>query len=111
MERRKKYQSRLISKGSLDIDDLLFRCFGFISKKDIKIDQIDIELINTLERKLANLVYYQRSRKAREKKMNLLIDSVFTILERVSPPGFFFGVHPGDPGRIGFWPSHLRFEH
>jgi hypothetical protein len=109
MKRKKEYRSQVISKGSLDIDDLMFKCFGFITRKDIAADQVDVELLSTLERKLANLAYYRSEKEARKKKMKLLIDSVFKFLERVSPPGFFFGIHPGDPGRIGFWPDRLRF--
>ena len=92
------------------MDDLLYRCIDFISKSDIALDQSDIEIFISLECKLAGLLYYGNAKQARKMKIRLLIDRVFTILQRISPAGCFFGIHPGDPGRIGFWPDPLRFE-
>ena len=31
-------------------------------------------------------------------------------MEMASPEKYYFGLHPGDPGRIGFWPENLRFH-
>jgi hypothetical protein len=73
-------------------------------------DQNDIELLNAIERRLANIVYYDNPEQSRKKKIKLLISRIFLMLERISPEGCFFGIHPGDPGRIGFWPDRLRFQ-
>ncbi len=73
-------------------------------------DPSDIEMIAALERRMANIVYYDNPEKNRKKRMKLLTKNVFSILERISPKDCFFGIHPGDPGRVGFWPESLRFQ-
>jgi hypothetical protein len=104
------YRSYLISRDSLDIDDLLFRCLGFVCNKTFAMDQSDIEMIAALERRMADIVYYDDPKKNRNRRMELLTKNVFSILERISPEDCFFGIHPGDPGRLGFWPESLRFR-
>ena len=94
----------------MDVDDLLHRCLGFVCNTGIGMDQSDMELVGAIERRLANIVYYDDSQGSRKKKMNLLIDAIFVLLQRVSPKGCFFGIHPGDPGRVGFWPERLHFQ-
>jgi hypothetical protein len=94
----------------MDVDDLMHRCLGFVHNWNIDMDQNDIELLGAIERSLANLVYYDNPDHSRKKKLNLLISRIFFMLERISPEGYFFGIHPGDPGRVGFWPDRLRFQ-
>jgi hypothetical protein len=36
---------------------------------------------------------------------------MFNLLEDISPKGCFFGLHPGEPGRLGFWDKSIRFNH
>jgi hypothetical protein len=107
---RKKYRSHAISKGSLDVDVLLFRCFDFVCKNNIAMDPSDIEILSALENRLADVVYFDNTEETRKKKMEMLTDGVFSMLEQISPENCFFGIHPGDPGRIGFWPEDLRFQ-
>ncbi len=94
----------------MDVDDLLHRCLGFVCNRGIRMDQSDIELLGAIERRLANIVYYDHSQRSRKKKVNLLTDAIFVLLHRFSPEGCFFGIHPGDPGRVGFWPDRLHFQ-
>jgi hypothetical protein len=105
-----RYRSHAISKGTLDVDDLLFRCFGFVCKTHFPMDQSDIELLTAMEHRMANAVYYGNPHDNREKRMQLLTKSVFSALKRIAPRGCFFGIHPGDPGRVGFWSKSLRFQ-
>ena len=88
----------------------MFHCLGFISRTDIAMDRADMEILSILERKLADMVYYGDPEADQKKRMGLLIDSVLPLMKRVAPSGYFFGIHPGDPGRIGFWPDRLRFN-
>ncbi|WP_167527538.1 hypothetical protein [Desulfosarcina alkanivorans] len=106
---QKKYRSHAISKGTLDIDDLLFNCFGFACN-NVAVDPSDIEILISLEQRMAGMVYYRDPECTREKRMKLLTEGIFSMLERISPKGSFFGIHPGDPGRVGFWPDSLRFQ-
>ena len=105
-----QFQSYIISTGTLDADDLMFHCLGFVSRTDIAMDHADLEILSILERKLADVVYYGDPEVDQKKRMGLLIDRIFPLMKRVAPPGCFFGIHPGDPGRIGFWPDSLRFN-
>ena len=43
-------------------------------------------------------------------EMEMLADGIFSMLERIFPENRFFGMHPGDPGRIGFRFDRLRFR-
>jgi hypothetical protein len=43
-------------------------------------------------------------------KKNVLFNNIFDILEDISPRGCFFGIHPGDPGNLGFWDNSLTFK-
>lgn len=106
----RSYRSHVISQDSMDVDDLMHRCLGFVCNRSISIDQNDIELLSAIERRLANMVYYDDSERSRKKKIKLLINVIFGMLSRISPEGCFFGIHPGDPGRVGFWPDRLRFS-
>jgi len=105
-----KYRSHTISKGTLDIDDLLYRCFGFVCRANLPMDQTEMEILAATERCMAGMVYYGNPKTNRKKRMRLLTKNVFSMLERISPRGCFFGIHPGDPGRVGFWPKSLRFQ-
>lgn len=105
-----RYRDRAISKGSLDIDDLLFRCLGFVGRTEVILDPADMELLGALERRLAATVYYDDPKRSTDQRMELLIDGLFPVLRQMSPPGCFFGIHPGDPGRVGFWSDTLRFH-
>ena len=107
---QKRYCSHTISKGSLDVDDLLFCCLDFVCKNNIAMDSADIEFLSAMEGRMADMVYFDNSEETREKKLEMLTDGLFTMLERISPENCFFGIHPGDPGRIGFWPDRLRFQ-
>lgn len=73
-------------------------------------DQADLELMIAAEHRMANMVYFGDPQDNREKRMQLLTNGVFSMLKRIAPRGCFFGIHPGDPGRVGFWPKSLRFE-
>ena len=106
----KNYRSHVISQDSMDVDDLMHRCLGFVCNGNIALDQNDIELLGAIERRLADMVYYDKPGRSRKKKIKLLISRIFLMLERISPEGCFFGIHPGDPGRVGFWPDRLRFK-
>jgi hypothetical protein len=107
---QQRYRSHAVSKGTLDIDDLLFRCFGFICQTHFPMDQADLELMIATEHRMANTVYFGNPQDNREKRMQLLTDNVLSVLKRIAPRGCFFGIHPGDPGRVGFWPNSLRFQ-
>lgn len=106
----RNYRSHVISQDSMDVDDLMHRCLGFVCNGNIAMDQNDIELLGAIERRLANMVYYDDPDRSRKKKIKLLVSRIFLMLERISPEGCFFGIHPGDPGRVGFWPDRLRFQ-
>jgi hypothetical protein len=69
-----------------------------------------MELLSALECRLADAVYYGSREDGRKKRIDLLTNDVFSMLAQMAPNGFFFGIHPGDPGRVGFWPRSLRFS-
>lgn len=73
-------------------------------------DQSDIEMIVALERRMANIVYYDDPKKNQKKRMERLTKNTFSFLERISSKDCFFGIHPGDPGRAGFRPESLGFQ-
>lgn len=66
----KNYRSHAISQDSMDVDDLIHRCLGFVCNGSIAMDQNDIELLNAIEQRLANLVYYDNPEHSRKKKIS-----------------------------------------
>jgi hypothetical protein len=101
-----RYRSYQIVGGTLDVDDLVYKCFGFLSSQ--KLDRETIERTAKAEQNLLEAVYLKDANEGHEQKMEVLVDEIFDILEDISPKDCFFGLHPGDPGRIGFWPNSLR---
>jgi len=73
-------------------------------------DRRDVELLASLERRLADIVYYSEYEDGRKKRIDMLTNEFFSMLGQTAPQGLFFGLHPGDPGRVGFWPRSLRFS-
>jgi hypothetical protein len=69
-----------------------------------------VELLASLERRLADTVYYSDYEDGRKKRIDMLTNDIFSMLAQIAPQGYFFGLHPGDPGRVGFWPQSLRFS-
>ena len=107
MQLNEDYASYLVSKGSLFIDDLLFTCFRFLQTEPL--DPALSEVVLSMEQKLVNALLGAGSSQA-DRKEYILLDEVFPLLEALAPKGHFFGIHPSDPGRVGFWENGLRFS-
>jgi hypothetical protein len=107
MQLNKDYASYLVSEGSLFVDDLLYACLQFLQTEPM--DPALTEVILSMEQKLANTVLGANASHAGRKE-SILLDEVFPLLEEIAPQGHFFGIHPGDPGRIGFWEDCLHFN-
>jgi hypothetical protein len=101
------YSSFLVSKGTLFVDDLVCECMRFIQTEEL--DPVLTELIVSIEGKLKDSAY--RDKKARpDHREKILLEDIFPLLEEIAPVGHFFGIHPGDPGRVGFWEDGLHFH-
>ena len=88
------------------VEDLLYPCLSFLLNEGYH-PRIREKLID-IERQLAGAVYLGDAGRADEKKRQVLLEHVFDLLESISPKGCFFGPHPADPGRVGFWDKRLR---
>ena len=102
-----QYASYLVSKDSLFVDDLLYACLQFLQTEPI--DPVLNEVILAMEQKLANTLLGADSAQ-KDRKERILLDEVFPLLEDIAPKGHFFGIHPSDPGRVGFWENSLHFS-
>jgi hypothetical protein len=107
MQLNEDYASYLVSKDSLLVDDLLFACLQFLQIEPI--DPALTEIIQAMEQKLADTVL-SAERVQSERKERILLDEIFPLLEKMAPQDHFFGIHPSDPGRVGFWEDSLRFS-
>ena len=99
-------QGETISRGSLDVEDLLFACSRFIQTRSVA--AIPEDAISALEGQLKNAMYGSRRARA-ARRQRLLVSQVIPLMAYTAPKGHFFGLHPGDPGRIGIWNDRLRF--
>jgi hypothetical protein len=107
MQLNKNYASYLVSKDSLFVDDLLFACLHFLQTEPI--DPALTEIIQAMEQKVADTIL-SAERGQSNIKEHILLDEVFPLLENMAPKDHFFGIHPSDPGRVGFWEENLRFS-
>ena len=107
MQLSEDYASHLVSKDTLFVDDLLFACLHFLQTEPI--DPALTEIIQAMEQQVANTVLGPVPPQA-DQKEHILLDEIFPLLEGMAPKGHFFGIHPSDPGRVGFWENGLRFS-
>jgi hypothetical protein len=95
-----------ISRGTLEVEDLLFAFSRYIQTRGVA--AIPEDAVCALEGQLRSTVFgTRRTRSARRQK--LLVSRVIPLMSLTAPKGYFFGLHPGDPGRIGVWSDRLRF--
>jgi hypothetical protein len=103
----KSYRNVSVSTGTLDVDELVYNCFGFL--RSLRLDPITTERLSAAEQRLAASIYLNKQSTQPGRK-NVLFDNIFEILEDISPQGCFFGIHPGDPGNLGFWEKSVKFS-
>ena len=101
------YKNVSVSTETLDVDELVYNCFGFL--RTLPVDTVTAERLEAAEQRLAASIYLNDDSLEPEKK-NVLFNNIFKILEDISPRGCFFGIHPGDPGNLGFWDNSLTFK-
>lgn len=106
MQLTSQYRSFLVSADTLDIEDLSYRCINFMQTQPVHCD-LD-EMLIYLNNCMLDNVYVDADKRHRRQK-NILFGDVFRMLESMAPKGCFFGMHPGDPGRLGFWKKSLRY--
>lgn len=103
----RKYKNVPVSKGTLFADELADNCRRFLISVDLDPDAV--ERLQSVEKRLSSAKGLKRASDQLEKK-RILCNSLFKILEDISPRGCFFGPHPGEPGKLGFWDKSLRFS-
>ena len=107
MKLDRRYRNEIVSSGTLDVDRLVYNCFGFL--RSLRFDPATAERLAAAEQRLSASVYMNEDPHQPD-KMQVLLDDIFQILEDISPRGCFFGIHPGDPGRLGFWDKSVKFN-
>ncbi|MGD2100077.1 MAG: hypothetical protein PVG35_21075 [Desulfobacterales bacterium] len=101
------YKNLSASTETLDVDELVYNCFGFL--RTLPVDSVTAERLQAAEQRLAASIYLNEGSTQPGKK-NVLFNNLFGILEDISPRGCFFGIHPGDPGNLGFWDKSIKFR-
>jgi hypothetical protein len=104
MQLNQGYKNVSVSTGTLHVDELVYNCFGFL--RTLPADPVTAERLQATEQRLAASIYLNDDSPKMDKK-NVLFNNIFEILEDISPRGCFFGIHPGDPGNLGFWDNSL----
>jgi len=107
MKLDKSYKNMSVSMGTLDVDDLVYNCFGFL--RSLHLDPVTSERLSVAEQRLAASIYVNEE-STRPGRKDVLFDNIFDILEDISPRGCFFGIHPGDPGNLGFWDKSIKLN-
>jgi len=107
MKLNKAYRNVSVSTGTLDVDELVYKCFDFL--RSLQLDAVTSARLLVAEQRLAAATYLNDD-STQPAKRNVLFDNLFEILEDLSPRGCFFGIHPGDPGNLGFWDQSLKFS-
>jgi hypothetical protein len=108
MQLPKRYRSHVVSKGTLFADDLTYKCLHFLQTS--KMDRSLTELIAYLEGQYREMIASCTNRDQNEQQTEILYDEIFPLLEDTAPKGCFFGLHPGDPGRLGFFNKHILYS-
>ena len=103
----RKFKNVSVSKGTLLVDELADNCRRFLTSVDL--DPNVVQRLQSVDKRIESAKYLKRASDQREKK-RILCNGLFKILEDISPRGCFFGPHPGDPGKLGFWDKSLRFS-
>jgi hypothetical protein len=107
MKLDKTYKNVSVSSGTLDVDELVCNCSRFL--QSLQLDAAAADRLFAAEKKIAVLIDLEDDT-ARTGKKNILFNYFFKILEDISPKGCFFGIHPGDPGKLGFWDKSIKFS-
>jgi hypothetical protein len=106
MQLSNRYRGYCLNKGTLSVKDLIYPCLNFLLN-DAFHPQLTEKIID-IERQLTDALYLTDKPHQKEKMNDIFLDEILDLLSAVSPKGCFFGSHPGDPGRIGFWDKPLR---
>ena len=101
------YKNVSVSTGTLDVNELAYNCFGFL--RLLQLDRAKAERLQSAKQRLAASDKLNADT-ARILRKNLLFNHFFELLEDISPEGCYFGIHPGDPGNLGFWDKSLKFN-
>ena len=107
MNLNKSYKNEPVSTGTLLVEELADNCLRFLVALDL--DPVTTERLQAIEQRFSAAVYMLDGRLQTEQK-RVLCQSMFNILEDISPKGCFFGPHPGEPGMLGFWDKTIRFS-
>ena len=107
MQLDEAYKNVSVSTETLDVDELVYNCFGFL--RSLRLDPLTVERLLATEQRLAASIYLNDSGTRTDQK-RVLFENIFEILEDISPRGCFFGKHPGDPGNLGFWHKSIKFS-
>lgn len=107
MKLDKAYKNVSVSTGTLDVNELAYNCFGFL--RLLQLDRAKAERLQSAKQRLAASDKLNADT-ARILRKDLLFNYFFKLLEDISPEGCFFGIHPGDPGNLGFWDKSLKFN-
>jgi hypothetical protein len=104
----RSYKNEPVSTDTLFVEELADNCLRFLVSLDL--DPLTAERLQAIEQRFAAAVYLHDGRSQADKKRTLC-QSMFNLLEDISPKGCFFGLHPGEPGRLGYWDKSIRFNH
>ncbi|MGD2269134.1 MAG: hypothetical protein PVI06_01935 [Desulfobacterales bacterium] len=107
MQLNETYKNVSVSTGTLYVDDLVCNCCRFL--RSLELDAVTAERLLVAEYRLKASIYLNDDLTQPDKK-NILFTNLFEILEDISPQGCFFGIHPGDPGTLGFWDKSIKFN-
>ncbi|MGD2184917.1 MAG: hypothetical protein PVI71_02265 [Desulfobacterales bacterium] len=107
MKLDKAYINVSVSTGTLDVDELVRNCAGFL--RSCRLDPATTDRLLAAEQRLAASLHLDDDPTPADKK-DILFNNLMEILKDISPEGCFFGIHPGDPGTLGFWDKSINFR-
>lgn len=92
---------RLISRLDRDTGVLIDNCMGFLYSLDLGYDLR--REIGQIEGALYDMVYLGRTPAGSKFKENLFRKRILPLMKGLSPPGYYFGIDPGEKGLLGYW--------
>jgi len=108
MRLSQRYQSYTVSKGTLEAEQLFANCLHFLQTS--KMDRSLTEFIAHMEDRYREINSAGAPQNKERKAVKLLCGEILPLLETAAPEGHYFGFHPGDPGRLGFFRQDLLYS-